>query len=62
MGEKLGIKRGRPAKVDSKKRQLCVRFTDKELARIYMMAEEYGVSSNEAVRIAVNKLFESQKM
>ena len=59
---KLGDKkRGRPVKSDSKRRRIDVRLSDKELARVYMLAEELGVSCGETLRIALNEYFERKK-
>lgn len=52
-------KRGRPIKLDALRRQINIRLTDKELARVYMLADKYGVSRNEAIRIAINKAFDN---
>ena len=54
-------KRGRPVKSDSKRRRMELRLTDKDLARVYMLAEEYDISRNEVVRMALNKLFNDTK-
>lgn len=55
--EKLGRRRGRPAKIDARRNKLDIRLSDRELRWVHQIAESYDISLNEAVRMALNYYF-----
>lgn len=50
--------RGRPSKRDARHYKIDVRLSSKEVGRVRTIADTYGVSPSEAMRIALNQYYE----
>ena len=49
--------RGRPCKLEARHNQILVKVSDRELERIHIVAEEYHISNNEALRMAFDRFY-----
>ena len=54
---KNGKHRGRPCKLEARRNQILVKVSDRELERIRIVAEEYNISNNEALRMAFDRFY-----